>query len=461
MSGKVYSVLDFGATPNTDELQSKYIQKALDTCFLEGGGEVTIPTGAWHIGGLRLRSNTTLHLLEDCVLEASRDPEDYFILENDAVEPVDPSDISYDAWINCNDDPSFTFFNVLGNRWNNGIIRIFDAKNVTIIGEKGSIIDGKNCFDEKGEEHYRGPHGISIMRSSHIRMSGFTAWNTANWAINGNSSYDMRFDSITCNAGHDGIHITSCEDVIVKNCEFHTGDDCVAGFNNKNVLVSSCELNSACSAFRFGGTNVLVIDCKIYAPAKYLFRGGMTLEEKKADLLSNNAESSRLHKRDNMLSVFTYYCDYSVKMTNPASNIVIKDCTVDGADRFLHFNYSGNETWQKNMPMLDIKFVNIKAKNISMPLNAYGDAEMPLTLALENVEFSFRKGFENNAFIKTANYKEIRLENVKVDNCMAENLILSWSKPGDGKITVDRLDCGIPEDKLVGYPTEPFFTNAI
>ena len=43
-------------------LQTEYIQAALDQCRDFGGGEVVLARGRWHIGSLRLYSNTTLRL---------------------------------------------------------------------------------------------------------------------------------------------------------------------------------------------------------------------------------------------------------------------------------------------------------------------------------------------------------------------------------------------------------------
>ena len=72
-----FSMLDYGAIPGAQGLQTEAIQKAIDARFLAGGGEVTIPAGDYRTGGLRLRSNMTLHLLADAHLFGSRDPEDY------------------------------------------------------------------------------------------------------------------------------------------------------------------------------------------------------------------------------------------------------------------------------------------------------------------------------------------------------------------------------------------------
>ena len=71
------SIHDFGAKPDGN-IQTTAIQAAIDHCFLSGGGEVVIPEGIYLTGGIRLRSNITLHLMENAVLKGVRDPEEYY-----------------------------------------------------------------------------------------------------------------------------------------------------------------------------------------------------------------------------------------------------------------------------------------------------------------------------------------------------------------------------------------------
>lgn len=107
---------------------------------------------------------------------------------------------------------------------------------------------------------------------------------------------------------------------------------------------------------------------------------------------------------------------------------MIRDCRVDYADRFLHFNFSGNEPWQQNRPLESIRFENIKATDISMPLTAYGDTAVPVTVELKNMEVSLREGFESIDFMRIANHKKIVLENVKIDNFAGNALIKAWTE---------------------------------
>ena len=82
------SIVDFGAVSGVNELQTEKIQSAIDHCFKNGGGVVEVPKGEFLTGGVRLRSNVTLHLLEGATLKGSRNCEVYRTLQGDEVEPA-------------------------------------------------------------------------------------------------------------------------------------------------------------------------------------------------------------------------------------------------------------------------------------------------------------------------------------------------------------------------------------
>ncbi len=456
-SQNIVSVLDYGVIPNTNDFVENGIQKAIDNCFLNGGGEVRIPSGKYFVKGIRLRSNVTLHLLEDAALIGSRNPQDYFVLKNDKIEPVDASELSENPVVHSG--AAFTEYHVYGSRWHNGIIKIYKAENVKIIGEKGSQINGMNCFDEDGEEHYRGPHAISINMSKNIVLVGYTIEDSANWAQMIMNSDNIIVENVVNKAGHDGVHFTSCNDITIKNCEFYTGDDCIAGYDNNNVLIENCIMNTACSAFRFGGTNVLIQHCNIFAPAKNLFRGMLSIEEKKSGKNANDIPGP--HHRYNMLSFFTYFADNSVKIRECPKNIIIRDCNICGADRFLHYNFSGNELWQSTTPLVDITFDNIIAKDILLPLDAYGDNDRRLTMTIKNSSISFRKDTEESAFIRGANFEKLTLKNITVYGLKGDCLIELWNRDNNKELSFENVVCGIKEEDYISYPEIPFKSRPI
>lgn len=448
------SIVEFGAVAG-GELQTAKIQAALDACFQRGGGEVRVPSGTFLTGGLRLRSRVTLHLLRGAVLRGSRNPEDYFGYRTDAVEPLAPARITDAAWRPAKaPGRNDAFVRTAGSRWNNALIRAIDADDVAIVGEEGSMIDGNDCYDEKGEENYRGPHAIGMHNCRGVTLRGYTVTNSANWAHAIFFSRNISAENVTVVAGHDGIHLSSCDAIAIRRCRFYTGDDCVAGFDNNGVVVRDCDLNTACSGMRFGGHNVRVENCRFFGPAKYLFRGSLTPEEKRAGVASAKVKTHRY----NMLSAFTYYSDFSLNVREEPGDIVIRDCTVENTDRLLHYNFSGNEPWQKNRPLRDIRFENVAASGVSMPLDVYGDTNTPVIVEMKHVDFAFREGVDAVSFIHACNYERITLDGVTVEGLRAAPLVKTWSK---GTVELKNVKCGIPAERRVVPATEPFYSKPI
>ena len=455
-------VTDHGATGD-GTLQTERIQSAIDHCFLRGGGTVVVPEGVYLIGGIRLRSNVTLYLEKNAKLLGVRDPEAYFGYLRDEVEPLGAEQIT-DAgcvagWLIHGEteydenDSRYRYKRVPGSRWNNALIRAIDAENVGIVGEEGSVIDGDNCYDANGEEGYRGPHAICFFRVKNVTLRGYTVKNSANWAHNLIFCENVTVKGVKVEAGHDGFHAKVCRNVTLSDCEFYTGDDCIAGFGNVNVLVERCLLNSSCSAFRFGGTNVLIRDSKAFAPGKYSFRGGLTAEEKRAGVMATKERA-----RNNMLSFFTYYADYSVPIPEEPGNIVIENCEIVGADRFLHYNFSGNETWQRHRPLRDITFKNIRATDVSMPMTVYGTPDCRITLTVENAVVGIRDGCAMKEWIRACHYGRISLSAVKLCGFGGECLIRS---KGEGTVEAGEIDCPLPESSYVMKTEQDFVTQAI
>jgi len=457
-----YNILDFGAVCSAEQLQTAAIQCAIDTCYLNGGGKIIVPAGTFLTGGLRLRSNCTLHLQSGAVLLGSRNPEDYYGYRNDEIQPLRPEQVTDSPFYHWFDNPgrkmeteydpspeAHQYIRIPGSRWNNAIIRAIDAENIAIIGDAGAVIDGANCFDDKGsEENYRGPHGIAMHNTKNIRLSGYTIQHTGNWAHNLLDCSDIYASGFTVLAGHDGIHMNRCRNIVIEDCKFYTGDDCIAGFANNGMQVRRCEINSACSAFRFGGTNACIEDCHIFAPCRYGFRGPLSMEDKRAGVIAEGNKT-----RTNMLSVFTYYCDYSVKIPDQPGNIVMRNCRIEGADRFLHYNYSGSEPWQRQRPLQDITFENITAEDLSMPLSCYGGAELPVELTMKNIRVRMRNGAQYPSFINLCNFFRVTMENVEIENFHADCLI---RKHSDGEICLKNVSCGLDEAQLVQHTDEEF-----
>ena len=134
-------------------------------------------------------------------------------------------------------------------------------------------------------------------------------------------------------------------------------------------------------------------------------------------------------------------------------NIVIKDCTVENCDRFLHFDFTGTHVWQKNKPLTSVTFENIEAKGISMPFNAYGDRENPLTMRLKNCEISFKEKVD--CAIRSGNFAVIEARDLRLENVDGA-LVKCFGEAGN--IVTENVD-GV--DKIVEITDEAFYSKSI
>lgn len=392
---KEYRITDFGARV-CDRLQTEKIQAAIDACFLDGGGKVIIPKGIFLTGVIRLRSNITLYLESGAILRASRNHNDYSSYLDDKIEPI--GDYSH----------------LVGNvnpvtKWNNGLIKVMNAENVSIIGEVGSYIDGVNCFDPDGEEKYRGPHAINIYNSKNLYFEGYTIVDSANWAHNIYNSSDITVKNVTVLGGHDGFDARTCDNILIEDCDFKTGDDAIAGFDNKNVVIRNCILDCACSALRFGGTDVLIENCRSVAPSSFGFRKPLSDEEKKFGLPTTEA------CRHNMHTTFQYYCDFRADIRYAPGNILIRNCVFENPNSIFLHPYDGEHIWCCNRPLNSITYEDCEIRGISLPAVLCSDPAEPLDFRLKNVKITASEEGADFPLLQATNCKYIEFDNVTIE----------------------------------------------
>ena len=329
----------------------------------------------------------------------SSDPEDYNDYINDEIEPINEPNI---AGLGRSVYPF--------SRWNNAVIRAIDAKNIAIIGEKGSYINGVNCYDPEGEESFRGPHGINMQRCENVYLEGYTVTDSANWAHAIFLSNNITARNLTVYGGHDGFDIRTCDNVLIEDCKFYTGDDCIAGFDNCDVIIRNCLFDCSCSALRFGGNHVLIENCKSTAPSRFGHRCTMPKEALAMGVLTDE------RSRHNMLTFFLYYCDHRAVIRKTPGDIIIRNCEVENADCLFELSFDGKHIWCSNRSLSEITFQKCSVKGVNKPIYIYGDVNEKLSFTLEDVEIEAREGFEDTLFMDALNYSKIALNNVTINN---------------------------------------------
>lgn len=96
---------------------------------------------------------------------------------------------------------------------------------------------------------------------------------------------------------------------------------------------------------------------------------------------------------------------------------------MDGVDKFMHYNMSGNERWQTGPGLRNVTFENVKATGLLQPLTAYAEKNTALRMAMRQCAFAFRGQVPE--FARGAGIGEWELEDVSIRDVEGP-LLLNW-----------------------------------
>ena len=308
---KDYVITKYGAkVTNNAAKNQKAIQKAIDKCSAKGGGRVIVPRGQLFLtAAIQLKSGVNLVIEEGGVLEFAFEPELY---------PIVPT-----RWegLDC---------------WNlSPLIYAYQAKDIAVTG-KGTIDGGGSRetwwpwvsakkfgykegmpvhqwketsrpqllrqaedgvdMDQRryGPQDGLRPQMINFNQCEGILIEDVTLLRSPFWVIHPLLSTDITVRGVhIINEGPngDGCDPESCDRVLIENCFFNTGDDCIAiksGRNNdgreggqgryagrpsKNIIIRNCKMENGHGGVVIGSEisggcqNVYAHDCEMDSPS--------------------------------------------------------------------------------------------------------------------------------------------------------------------------------------------------
>jgi polygalacturonase len=258
-----FVITKYGAIDGGDA--SAAIAKAIDACARAGGGHVIVPKGDYVTGPIRLRSHVDLHIDAGATLRFSQDPSRYpnVLTRWEGVELMNYSPLIYAA--DC-EDVAITGEGTLDGQadethwWNWKAEKEprlqNDDRNVLFKQNDDGVPVAQRVY---GAGHFLRPTFVEPYRCKNILIEGVTIRNAPFWVLHPTLSTNVTIRSVTV-IGHgpntDGCDPESCRDVLIEDCVFDTGDDCIAlksGRNAdgrrinvpiENVIIRGCRMNN-------------------------------------------------------------------------------------------------------------------------------------------------------------------------------------------------------------------------
>ena len=261
------------------------INQAINVCSQNDGGDILIPKGRWKSGAIHLKSNIHIHLEDGAEIEFSDKFEDYLPVVFTRWEGMECYNYSPLIYANGCENISVTGNGKLignGQAWWHWKKLQQEAALELCYAELHCIPTEKRIYGT--EKAALRPSYIQPINCKNVLLEGFEITDGPQWTIHPVYCEDVTIRNVTVSThgpNTDGLNPDSCKNVLIENCTFDTGDDCIAinsGMNEdgwrvrqpcENVEIKNCTMNGGHggivigSAMSGGVKNVYAHNCKI------------------------------------------------------------------------------------------------------------------------------------------------------------------------------------------------------
>ncbi len=297
---RTFPITKYGAKSDGLTNCTAAFQKAIATCSKAGGGRVVVPQGIFLSGAIHLKNNVNLVVSKGATIKFSKDPNDYLPVvfsRWEGTELMNYSPFIYafeqrniaitgegtldgqsgpDSWWPWNGRVNYGWKEGTPNQRS-------DRAALQQMAEQGVPVK-ERMF---GAGHYLRPQFIQPYRCQNVLIEGVQIVNSPMWEIHPvlSTNVTVRAVKITSHGpNNDGCDPESCTDVLIEDCDFNTGDDCIAiksGRNadgrrlntpTQNIIVRNCRMRDGHGGITLGSEitggvrNLFAENCQLDSP---------------------------------------------------------------------------------------------------------------------------------------------------------------------------------------------------
>jgi len=423
-SDKTYNINDFGAVADGKTMNTAAFEKAIKACAENGGGKVIVPNGKYLTGAIHLESNVNLHLEDNAEILFSTNPKDYPIIHTswEGTELMNYSPLIFarnktnvaitgKGTLNgqANSSNWWVWSGGKSYGWQKGIPSQNDPTNREVLvdmAEKGVPVS-ERVF---GEGRYLRPSFVEFFECNTVLIKDVTIINAPFWILHPLKSNNIIIDGVTVNShgpNNDGCDPEYSQNIIIKNCTFNTGDDCIAikagrdadgrrvAIPSKNIIVQNCKM--------IDGHGGVVIGSEISAGVNNVFVENCKMDSPNLDRVIRIKTNS---KRGGVIE------DVFVRNLEIGT---VKECVLLAT---MYYNVYGSQTGNFIPVIRNINLENINVKNAGKyGVLAEGYKESPVeNITLKNVVIEKADSIYKLSNVKNINFIDTYINGKKVES---------------------------------------------
>jgi polygalacturonase len=284
-----FDIRNYGAVGDGIKDCGESIKQAIAACNQAGGGRVIVPAGEFLTGAIHLRNRVNLHLAEGSTLRFSPDPRLYLPAVYTRWEGVECMNYSSFIYAFDQQDIAVTGNGTLDGQANSEHWWLWSRSQMVARRRMFEMGEADVPVKERtfGEGSYLRPNFIQFYRCRNVLIEGITVKNSPMWQIHPVLCTNVTVRDakmISYGPNNDGCNPESSRDVLIEDCVFDTGDDCIAiksgrnrdgrrvGVASENIIIRNCQMKNGHGGVTIGSEasggvrNVFADHCRMDSP---------------------------------------------------------------------------------------------------------------------------------------------------------------------------------------------------
>lgn len=409
-----FDIIAYGAAGDGQTDCTEAFRKAIDACNAAGGGRVVVPAGTFLTGAIHLKSNVNLHVSKNAVILFSQDPKQYLPVVLTRFEGVECLNYSPFIYAYEQENIAITGSGTLDGQagednwwawkgrkdygWEDGEPNgKDDTERLYQMPEDGVPVN-ERIF---GEGSYLRPNFIQPYKCKNILIDSITIKRSPMWVIHPVLCENVTVQNVSVishGPNNDGCNPESSRNVLIKNCYFDTGDDCIAiksGRNSdgrrvnvpsENIIIRGCTMKD--------GHGGVVIGSEMSGNVRNVFAEDCVMD-------SPHLDRALRIKTNSLRGGVVEHIYFRNVTVGEVSDAVIT----------VNFNYGEGDVGQHTPVVRDIYVSNVTSRKSKYAISLAGYERSPVTnLNLDNCQF---EGVREGNMLR--HYKSLNMKDVYIN----------------------------------------------